>query len=116
MQRNRVASPDERPAARNNLLDKEKEPTRLRDRVSAESREMPWVNVERNCMFEAPDGTKTLAERFDGRSQLIVQRFMFAPDWDAGCVGWSFGVDHTDVANMPRARNNVTGTPIARSN
>lgn len=116
MQRNRVASRDEWLAARKNLLDMEKELTRLRDHVIAKRREMPWVNVEKNYVFDAPDGRKTLTELFDGHSQLIVQHFMFAPDWDAGCVSCSFGADHIDGANVPRARHNVTGTPIARPN
>src|SRR5690554_5455313 len=100
MQRNRVVSRDEWLAARKQLLAQEKELTRLRDELSAERRALPWVKVEKAYLFDTPEGKKTLADLFEGRSQLIVQHFMFASDWEEGCVGCSFGADHVDAAYM----------------
>src|SRR5690606_33317531 len=74
-------------AARKSLLQKEKELTRLNDRIAAERRALPWEKVEKEYRFEGPDGVETLAELFDGRSQLIVYHFMFGPGWNEGCDG-----------------------------
>jgi hypothetical protein len=86
-----VVPPAEWLAARQDLLKEEKELTRLRDRISAKRRELPWMRVEKDYRFQGPDGVVALADLFDGRSQLIVQHFMFGPDWEEGCVGCSFG-------------------------
>ena len=72
-------------AARNELLAREKEHTRLGDELARERRELPWVRIDRQYSLETADGTKTLAELFAGRSQLVVYSFMFGPDYDAGC-------------------------------
>ena len=93
-----IVSREEWLAARRALLAKEKEATRLRDRVNAERLALPWVKVEKNYVFDTPQGKKTLAELFDGRSQLIVYHFMFGPDWAAGCPGCSFLADHIEGA------------------
>ena len=90
----RVVSEDEWVGARRRLLDKEKEFLRLRDQLSAERRELPWVRVEKQYVFEGPAGKETLADLFAGRSQLIVYHFMFAPEWEAGCRGCSFWADN----------------------
>jgi predicted dithiol-disulfide oxidoreductase (DUF899 family) len=79
--------------ARKKLLAAEKEFTKARDRLSAERRDLPWVRVNKNYVFDTPQGKKTLADLFDGRSQLIVQHFMFAPDWTDGCKSCSFWAD-----------------------
>jgi len=84
MQTHRIASPEEWLAARKAHLAKEKELTRLRDKLNAERRQLPWVRVEKTYVFDTRDGKKTLAELFEGRSQLIVQHFMFGPDWAEG--------------------------------
>jgi len=91
-----VVSREEWITARKKLLAKEKETTRLRDQLSAERRELPWVRVEKNYVFDTPAGKKTLADLFDGRSQLIVYHFMFHPDWQEGCPSCSYVVDHLD--------------------
>ena len=96
MQNNRIVSQDEWIAARKQLLVKEKELTRLRDKLNAERRALPWVKVEKRYVFDGAGGEETLADLFDGRSQLIVKHFMFGPDWEQGCVGCSFGSDHID--------------------
>ena len=76
------------------LLAKEKELTRLRDELSRQRRELPWERVEKEYVFDGPSGKETLADLFDGRSQLVVYHFMFTPDWDAGCKGCSFWADN----------------------
>ena len=98
MNRPRIVSRDEWLAARRQLLVKEKELTRLRDRLSAERRELPWVRVEKEYVFDAPEGRRTLAELFGGNSQLIVHHFMFGPGWKAGCKSCSFAADHAEGA------------------
>ena len=72
-------------AAREKLLEREKEQTRLGDELARQRRELPWVRVEEAYRFDTDEGTKTLAELFDGRSQLLVYHFMFGPSYDAGC-------------------------------
>lgn len=101
--------------ARKNLLSKEKELTRLQDEVSRQRREMPWVNVDKEYVFDTPQGRKTLADLFDGRSQLIVYHFMFGPDWKEGCVGCSFFGDHIDGPNMHIAHHDVSFVAISRA-
>lgn len=88
-----VVSHKEWLAARTAFLEKEKEFTQLRDEVSQKRRELPWEAVTKAYVFEGPNGKQTLAELFDGRSQLIVYHFMFDPSWDAGCPHCSFWAD-----------------------
>lgn len=85
-----VVSEQEWLVARKALLLKEKEATHLRDKVNAERLALPWVKVEKEYVFDTPTGKQTLAELFDGRSQLIVYHFMLGPGWAAGCPGCSF--------------------------
>jgi predicted dithiol-disulfide oxidoreductase (DUF899 family) len=73
-------------AAREELLAREKEHTRLGDELARQRRELPWVRVEKEYRFDTDDGTRTLAELFDGRSQLVVYHFMFGPSYEAGCT------------------------------
>ncbi|HYX12599.1 MAG TPA: DUF899 family protein, partial [Candidatus Acidoferrum sp.] len=84
--------------ARKTYLAKEKEFTRLRDRLSAERRALPWVRVDKPYVFEGPSGKATLADLFGGRRQLIVYHFMFGPGWEEGCPSCSFLSDHIDGA------------------
>lgn len=91
-----IVSPEEWLSARKELLKKEKQFTRLRDQLSAEVRGLPWVEVEKPYVFDGPDGKVSLSDLFDGRSQLIVYHFMFAPGWGEGCKSCSFVVDHFD--------------------
>jgi predicted dithiol-disulfide oxidoreductase (DUF899 family) len=81
----KVGTQEEWQAARDELLAKEKELTRMKDELSERRRELPWVAVEKDYEFETADGTKSLADLFDGRSQLLVYHFMFGPDYEAGC-------------------------------
>jgi len=98
MQPNRIVSRDEWLAARKELLVKEKELTKLRDRVSAERRALPWVSVEKQYVFDGPAGKVTLADLFDGRSQLFIKHFMMGPGQAGQCVGCSFEVDQVEGA------------------
>lgn len=98
MAEHKVLSHDDWVEARKALLAKEKEFTRARDALSRERRELPWERVEKNYVFEGPDGRETLSDLFDGRSQLIVYHFMYGPDWDEGCKSCSFLADHFNPA------------------
>lgn len=89
-----VVSRDDWTQARLALLAREKEFTRLRDQLSAERRSLPWVRLEKEYVFEGPDGKETLAQLFHGRSQLIVYHFMLGPDWQEGCKSCSFWADN----------------------
>jgi len=110
-----IVSWEESLAARRALLAKEKEATRLRDRVNAERLALPWVKVEKTYVFDTPQGKKTLAELFDGRSQLIVYHFMFGPDWAAGCPGCSFLADHIDGALPHLEHHDVPMIAVSRA-
>ena len=81
-------------AARKKLLAQEKEFTRLRDELSDSIRDLPWERVENDYVFDGPNGRETLAELFDGKSQLVVYHFMFDPAWEDGCRICSFMADH----------------------
>ena len=113
-----IVSQDEWLVARKAHLEREKALTRLRDQVSAERRELPWVKIEKNYVFDTPNGKETLTDLFDGRSQLIVYHFMFGPsvrDGKEGCKSCSFLVDHVDGANVHLAHHDVTFVAISRT-
>jgi predicted dithiol-disulfide oxidoreductase (DUF899 family) len=111
----RVVSQEDWLAARRQLLRKEKEFTRLRDQLSAERRELPWRSVDRDYVFDGPDGKETLADLFDGRSQLMVYHFMFGPGWEQGCPSCSFLSDHIDAANWHLPQRDVTLLAVSRA-
>jgi len=111
----RVVSRDVWLQERKALLAQEKEMTRLRDRISAKRRELPWVKVEKNYVFDTPAGKRTLADLFDGRSQLIIKHFMLAPGQKDGCVGCSFESDHVEGALMHIEHHDVTYVAVARA-
>ncbi len=115
MQNHAVVSREEWLVARKALLQREKEATRLRDAINAERLALPWVKVEKTYEFDTPAGRKTLAELFDGRSQLIVYHFMLGPDWEAGCPGCSFLSDHLDGALPHLNHHDVTLTAVSRA-
>jgi predicted dithiol-disulfide oxidoreductase (DUF899 family) len=81
----KVGTREEWQAAHEELLQREKEHTRMGDELAERRRQLPWVRVEKEYRFDTDDGTRTLAELFDGRSQLLVYHFMFGPSFDAGC-------------------------------
>jgi predicted dithiol-disulfide oxidoreductase (DUF899 family) len=102
-------------AASRDLLKREKELTHLRDELARQRRALPWVKVTKNYTFDTPEGKKSLAELFAGRSQLIVQHFMFAPDWDEGCSGCSFMADGVDGALQHLVHHDVMYVAISRA-
>jgi len=93
MTEHRIGTREDWLAARAQLLVREKEHTRLGDAIAQQRRELPWVPLEQEYRFDTEDGTRTLAELFDGRSQLIVYHFMFGPNYEAGCVTCSSTAD-----------------------
>jgi predicted dithiol-disulfide oxidoreductase (DUF899 family) len=110
-----VVSREEWDAARSELLKREKEHTRMGDELAGRRRELPWVRIEKEYTFDTADGPKTLAELFDGRSQLVVYHFMFGPDWDAGCpVCSSIADSFNGVVEHLKARD-VTMIGISRA-
>jgi predicted dithiol-disulfide oxidoreductase (DUF899 family) len=115
MTNNRIATRDEWLVARKAHLAKEKELTRLRDQLSAERRELPWVRIDKPYVFEGPSGRETLSDLFDGRSQLIIQHFMFGPGWKEGCVGCSFSVDHIEGALVHLEHHDVSYVAASRA-
>jgi predicted dithiol-disulfide oxidoreductase (DUF899 family) len=110
----RVVSREEWLAARKAHLKNEKALTRLRDLVAAERRALPWVKVEKEYVFDTAEGKKTLAQLFEGRSQLIVYHFMWRWDLGQGCASCSFFADHVDGANLHLANHDVTFVAISR--
>jgi predicted dithiol-disulfide oxidoreductase (DUF899 family) len=111
----KVVSEAEWLVARKDLLTREKELTRLRDEVSRHRRELPWVKVEKQYVFDGPNGKESLADLFHGRSQLIVYHFMFGPNWDEGCKSCSYLADHFDGANWHLPHRDVSFAVISRA-
>lgn len=110
-----VVSREEWLAARRRHLAREKELMRLNDDLAAERRTLPWVRVEKSYVFESPRGQQTLADLFEGRSQLMVYHFMFAPGQKEGCVGCSFVADHMDGATPHINARDITLVVCSRA-
>jgi predicted dithiol-disulfide oxidoreductase (DUF899 family) len=102
-------------AARNELLSREKEHTRRGDELARLRRDLPWVRIQKDYTFQTADGSRTLAELFDGRSQLVVYNFMFGPDYEAGCpVCSSIADSFNGVVEHLKARD-VTMICVSRA-
>ena len=101
--------------ARRAHLAKEKELTRLRDEVTRGGRALPWVKVDKEYVFDGPNGPETLADLFEGRNQLIVYHFMFRPDWEYGCPSCSYVADHIDPTIIHLAHRDVTFRVVSRA-
>jgi predicted dithiol-disulfide oxidoreductase (DUF899 family) len=115
MEPHKIVSRDEWLVARKAHLTREKELTRLRDQVSAERRNLPWVKIDKPYVFDGPDGKETLADLFAGRSQLIVYHFMLGPEWEEGCKSCSFLADHIDGSVIHLAHRDVTFVVVSRA-
>jgi predicted dithiol-disulfide oxidoreductase (DUF899 family) len=111
----RIGTREEHQAARDELLRREKEHTRASDALAKQRRELPWVPIEKDYSFDTDEGPKTLAELFDGRSQLMVYHFMFGPRYTAGCPVCSSGADTFDGAVAHLNARDVTFTCISRA-
>ena len=110
-----TVSRDEWLKARVALLAKEKALTRMRDSLSRQRRELPWVRVEKDYVFEGPNGPESLAALFAGCSQLIVYHFMLGPNWEEGCKSCSFLADHFDATRIHLAHRDVTFAVVSQA-
>jgi predicted dithiol-disulfide oxidoreductase (DUF899 family) len=115
MQTHKIVSRDEWIAARRALLDKEKALLKAKDAVRRETRELPWVKLDKAYQFDGPNGRETLSDLFAGRSQLIVKHFMLAPGWKEGCLGCSFGADQVDGSVVHLVNHDVMFVAISRA-
>ena len=111
----RVVSADRWVGERKALLDREKELTHLRDQIARERRALPWVRIEKDYVFDTPQGKRTLADLFEGRRQLIVQHFMLGPGWEEGCPSCSYMADHADGMTIHLAHRDVTFVAVSRA-
>lgn len=111
----RIVTRDEWVAARKELLLKEKAMTDMFDTLTTERRKLPMVKVDKTYFFETPSGRKTLAELFDGRSQLMIYHFMMGPDWSEGCPSCSFLADGIDGTTIHLAHRDVTLMAVSRA-
>ncbi len=111
----KVVSHEDWIEAREGLLAKEKELTALRDSLSQARRDLPWERVDKTYAFDGPDGKQTLADLFEGRSQLIVYHFMLGPGWEEGCKACSFVTDHFDPAVVHLGHRDVTMIAVSRA-
>jgi len=106
---------DEWLAARLELLDAEKQLTRMGDDLARRRRELPWVRVEKDYTFDTEAGDATLADLFRDRSQLVVYHFMFGPDWDEGCPSCSSVADGFDETHLHLQNHDVAFTAVSRA-
>lgn len=115
MQNHKIVSRDEWLVARKEHLAKEKAFTRQRDKLSQERRGLPWEKVEKEYVFDGPNGKETLAELFAGRSQLIVNHFMFGPDWEEGCPSCSYWADNVDGVIVHLNHRDISLVAVSRA-
>ena len=101
--------------ARKEHLAREKEFTRLRDELSQQRRELPWVKVEKDYIFDTLNGRQTLADLFEGCSQLIIYHFMYGPDWQEGCPSCSFWADNFDGIGVHLNHRDITMLAVSRA-
>jgi predicted dithiol-disulfide oxidoreductase (DUF899 family) len=115
MQAHTTVSREEWLEARRTLLAKEKELLKAKDALREQTRALPWVKVDKDYVFDGPNGKETLADLFAGRSQLIVKHFMMGPGWKEGCLGCSFGADQTDGSVVHLINHDVMFTAVSRA-
>jgi predicted dithiol-disulfide oxidoreductase (DUF899 family) len=111
----KIVSEEDWVETRKALLKKEKEFTTLRDQLSQQRRDLPWVAVNKEYVFEGQNGKQTLSELFDGRSQLLVYHFMFDPSWKAGCPSCSFWADNFNGIIVHLNQRDVTMIAVSRA-
>jgi predicted dithiol-disulfide oxidoreductase (DUF899 family) len=115
MQAHKTVSREEWLEARRAHLAKEKEFLKAKDELRRETRELPWVKVDKDYAFEGPDGKETLSDLFAGRSQLIIKHFMLGPGWKEGCLGCSFGADQVDGSVVHLINHDVMFVAVSRA-
>ena len=111
----KIVSESEWVESRKELLKKEKEFTILRDQLNQQRRDLPWVAVNKEYVFEGPNGKQTLSELFDGKSQLIVYHFMFDPSWESGCLHCSFWADNFNKIIVHLNHRDATMIAVSRA-
>ncbi len=111
----KIASREEWLAERRKLLLAEKELSRQHDRLAAVRRELPWVRIEKRYVFDGPNGQETLADLFEGRSQLLIYHFMLGPDMEEGCPSCSLVADHFDATLPHLAARDSTLVVVSRA-
>ena len=115
MEEHKVVSAKEWLKARRALLKREKKFTQLRDQLNQQRRNLPWVKVDKEYVFDGPKGKETLRQLFGDKSQLIVYHFMFGPGWKEGCPHCSFWSDHYDSVNLHLGQRDTTLVVISRA-
>ena len=115
MQNHKVVSREEWLIVRQQHLVKEKAFTRLRDQLSQERRDLPWVKVDKPYVFDGPNGKESLSEVFAGRSQLLVYHFMFGPEWSEGCKSCSFWADNFNSIIVHLNQRDATMVAVSRA-
>lgn len=113
--RHAVVTHDEWIAARKQLLARERELTHLRDSIASDRRNLPWERVDKHYLFDTPEGPRALSALFGKHRQLIVQHFMFAPDWEQGCPSCSYMADHADGMTVHLAQRDIAFVVISRA-
>jgi predicted dithiol-disulfide oxidoreductase (DUF899 family) len=111
----KVVTQEEWLTARKRLLAREKRFSKARDQLNRERRALPWVKVVKDYVFNSPNGKVTLADLFDGKSQLVVYHFMFGPDWEEGCPHCSFWADHYDGVHHHLGQRDTTLVVVSRA-
>ena len=102
-------------AERRKFLAREKELSRLGDEIARERRALPWVRMDKDYLFDTPEGRRPLADLFDGRHQLLMQHFMLAPGWEQGCKSCSYMADHTDATLAHLAARDTSFVAVSRA-
>lgn len=115
MQPHQIVSREQWIESRTALMAREKELTRAREALSEQRRQLPWVKVDKDYVFDGPGGKVRLADLFKGKPQLVVQHVMFAPEWDAACKSCSFWVDGFDRMAPHLAARDTTMVAISRA-
>ncbi len=113
--KHKVVTREEWLTARLEHLAKEKEFTRARDALSRARRELPWVKVEKDYVFDSPAGRESLSDLFGGKSQLLAQHFMYGPDWKEGCPSCSFWADNFNGVDVHLAHRDITLIAVSRA-
>jgi predicted dithiol-disulfide oxidoreductase (DUF899 family) len=111
----RIVSPEQWEQEQKQYLQAAKELTRQYDALMERRRQLPWLKIEKQYVFEGEFGKVTLADLFQGRNQLVIQHFMFAPGDEQGCVGCSFSADHADSARMHFEHNDLSFAAVSRA-
>jgi predicted dithiol-disulfide oxidoreductase (DUF899 family) len=115
MQPENIVSKDEWLAARKILLQEEKDFTRLRDQLSRKRRQLPWLKVDTDYIFEDPNGKLSLGDLFEDKNQLIIYHFMYGPDWEEGCPSCSFWADNFNGIEIHLRHRNANMVVVSRA-